>query len=273
VEGVVAFDAEKDFACVVVRAFDLPVVVLGNSNQVEVLEEVIAIGHSMGLPYTSSTGVISGRRDKDGFKMLQMTAPISPGNSGGPLVNLRGEVIGVVTEQMGEGQNLNFALPINEVRAWLSGDIRPKFTLAQLAAAEAERDAKRPVPAQAAHDQWERQVLGQLRDALSMMEDEGFELTHQIFTGALRNDQSAAYDVQFTEGTQYMILGVCDNDCTDIDLVLKRGTTTIVEDRERDDTPLLTLPRITRSGALRLEIVMFRCASEPCRYGIGIFGR
>jgi len=116
VEGVVDFDAEKDFAILKVIAFDLPVVDLGNSNQVENIEEVIVIGHPEGLEFTSSVGVVSAQRAKNDFSMLQFTAPISPGNSGGPLINLRGQVIGIVTEQMTEGQNLNFALPINYVR-------------------------------------------------------------------------------------------------------------------------------------------------------------
>jgi trypsin-like peptidase len=140
VADVVDFDPEKDFAILKAAAFDLPVVDLGNSNQVEILEEVIAIGHPLGLEYTSSTGVISQRRSRDGFSMLQTTAAISPGNSGGPLVNLKGQVIGIVTEQMKQGQNLNFALPINYVRASLESGTQTRFTLAQIAAAQAEED-------------------------------------------------------------------------------------------------------------------------------------
>jgi len=142
VAGVVAHDAEKDFAIVKVTAFDLPAAELGNSNQVQILEEVIAIGHPLGLAYTSSTGVISAQRpQKGGFSMLQTTAPISRGNSGRPLVNLRGQVIGIVTEQMTQGQNLNFALPINYVRAALESNNRIRFTLREVAEAQAQKDA------------------------------------------------------------------------------------------------------------------------------------
>jgi len=140
VDGVVVFDPDKDFAILKVTAFGLPVVELGNSNQVDILEEVIAIGHPLGLQYTSSTGVISQRREKNGFSMLQTTAPISPGNSGGHLVNLKVHVIGIVTEQMTEGQNLNFALPINYVRAALESNTRVQFTLPQIAQAQAKQD-------------------------------------------------------------------------------------------------------------------------------------
>lgn len=143
VDGVVDFDPNKDFAILKVTAFDLPVVELGNSNQVDVLEEVIAIGHPLGLQFTSSTGVISQVREKNGYSMLQTTAPISPGNSGGPLVNLKGQVIGIVTEQMTEGQNLNFALPINYVRAALVSNTRVQFTLSQIAQEQAKQDEEK----------------------------------------------------------------------------------------------------------------------------------
>jgi S1-C subfamily serine protease len=142
VEGVVDFDEDKDFAILKITAFNLPVVELGNSDQVEILEEVIAIGHPLGLAYTSSTGVISQWRQKEGFRMLQTTTPISPGNSGGPLVNLRGQVIGIVTEQMTKGQNLNFALPINYVRASLVSNTRVQYGLRQIAEAQAKADEK-----------------------------------------------------------------------------------------------------------------------------------
>lgn len=118
---------------------------LGNSNQVEILEEVIAIGNPLGLENTSSTGVISQKRTKNGFNMLQTTAPVSPGNSGGPLVNLKGQVIGIVTEQMREGQNLNFALPINYVRASLESNTEVKFTLPQIAEAQGKKDQEEAV--------------------------------------------------------------------------------------------------------------------------------
>ncbi len=142
VVGVVDFDDEKDFAILKVTGYDMPVVVLGNSNNVEILEEVIAIGHPLGLEYTSSTGVISQRRAKGGFTMLQTNAAVSPGNSGGPLVNLKGQVIGVVTAQMSEGQNLNFALPINYIRASLESNTQVKYTLPQIAQAQAKQDAE-----------------------------------------------------------------------------------------------------------------------------------
>jgi S1-C subfamily serine protease len=75
-------------------------------------DRVMVIGSPLGLEQTVSDGVVSAIRNitKTG-EILQISAPISPGSSGGPVVNLRGEVIGVATFQIVAGQNLNFAIP------------------------------------------------------------------------------------------------------------------------------------------------------------------
>lgn len=70
---------------------------LADSDRVEVGEQVVAVGSPLGLEATVSPGFVSGVRDVNGLKLLQTTAPISPGNSGGALINLAGEVVGVPT--------------------------------------------------------------------------------------------------------------------------------------------------------------------------------
>jgi len=78
----------------------------------EVGERIIVYGSPMGLEKTVSDGIISAIREVPGYgKLIQITAPISPGSSGSPVLNMKGEVIGIATFQMVEGQNLNFAIP------------------------------------------------------------------------------------------------------------------------------------------------------------------
>ncbi|MFL6353048.1 MAG: trypsin-like peptidase domain-containing protein [Bryobacteraceae bacterium] len=74
-------------------------------------ESIFAIGNPEGLEKSISTGVIAGLREFDGQKLLQITAPISLGSSGGPILNSAGEVIGVAVAMLKDGQNLNFAVP------------------------------------------------------------------------------------------------------------------------------------------------------------------
>lgn len=116
---VLAFDARKDIAVIKIPGFDLPTMTLGNSNNVEVGEHVLAVGSPLGLQGTVTTGVVSAMRDDPtggGFKVLQTDASVNPGNSGGPLINRHAEVIGIVTFKIRGGENLNFAIPINYLR-------------------------------------------------------------------------------------------------------------------------------------------------------------
>ena len=78
----------------------------------EVGERVIVIGTPLGLDKTVSDGIVSAVREIPGFgKIVQLTAPISPGSSGSPVMNMKGEVIGIATFFVVAGQNLNFAIP------------------------------------------------------------------------------------------------------------------------------------------------------------------
>lgn len=97
----------------------LPEPPLGNSDQVEIGDTVIAVGNPFGLDWTVAFGVISGLERSiitsnnalDG--LLQTDTVINPGSSGGPLANLNGEVIGITSAKLGGRQGLNFAIPIN----------------------------------------------------------------------------------------------------------------------------------------------------------------
>ncbi|MCP5103790.1 MAG: tetratricopeptide repeat protein [bacterium] len=83
----------------------------------QVGEKVVVIGNPLGLEATVSDGIVSARRDLEPFgEVLQVTSPISPGSSGSPVFNMRGEVIGVATFQVRQGQNLNFAVPVAKVK-------------------------------------------------------------------------------------------------------------------------------------------------------------
>lgn len=119
--SILAVDERRDIAILEIPGFDLPTLPLGNSDSVQVGSEVLAIGSPLGLENTVSTGIVSGRRQEpEGYQVLQISAPASQGSSGGPVLSREGRVIGIAVSQMRNGQNLNFAVPINYARGLLS---------------------------------------------------------------------------------------------------------------------------------------------------------
>jgi S1-C subfamily serine protease len=102
---------------------------LANSDDVVVGEHAIVIGNPLGLESTLTDGLVSSRRIYEGRPWIQFSAPIGSGNSGGPILNMRGEVIGVTTASLNGrehgaavAQNLNLAVPINELKKLIHAD-------------------------------------------------------------------------------------------------------------------------------------------------------
>lgn len=115
---VVGADPKTDLALIKVDAKDnLPIARLGNSDEVKIGSWAIAIGNPFGLDHTITVGVISAKGRAIGVAeyedLIQTDASVNPGNSGGPLVNIRGEVIGINTAIVAGGQGIGFAIPIN----------------------------------------------------------------------------------------------------------------------------------------------------------------
>lgn len=115
---VFASDEALDLALVRLKDSpgSLPVLEWGDADALEVGEDVIAIGNPDGLKWTLSTGIVSGKRDD----MLQTTAPLNPGNSGGPLISPEGKLVGVNTlSAYKERNNIAFARTANVAKAWV----------------------------------------------------------------------------------------------------------------------------------------------------------
>lgn len=111
IKGTVAIDPERDLALLQVGEHGAPSLSLGDSDAVQVGDAIYAVGNPRGLEGTFSAGIVSGVRNAKGGTLLQITAPISPGSSGGPVLNHQGQVVGVSVATYADGQNLNFAIP------------------------------------------------------------------------------------------------------------------------------------------------------------------
>lgn len=113
VKKVMAWDAALDLAIIQCENTDSMPLTLSERTDITTGEAVYAIGSSLGLTGTISDGIVStALRTVDGVECIQTTAPISHGNSGGPLLDRFGEVIGINSMTMTEGQNLNFAIRV-----------------------------------------------------------------------------------------------------------------------------------------------------------------
>lgn len=115
---VLATDKAKDIAILGTSTpHNLALLQPGNSDCLQKGEKVVAIGSPLGLLNTVSTGVFSGYIYEDGINVLQFTASISNGSSGGALFNNAGEVLGITSASYEAGQNLNLAIPIEQAEA------------------------------------------------------------------------------------------------------------------------------------------------------------
>lgn len=110
---------------------NLPLLQLGNSYSLRKGEKVVAIGSPLGLLNSVSTGVFSGYTDENGMEVLQFTASISNGSSGGALFNDAGEVLGITYASYEDGQNLNLAIPIAHVERIWHSKTDTKMTVAE----------------------------------------------------------------------------------------------------------------------------------------------
>ena len=121
VEDIVVIDEKHDLAILRVSGPNPPILSLENSDEIKIGETVYTVGNPIGLEGTVSKGIVSSIRDFGDGPRIQIDAPISPGNSGGPVLNETGKVIGVsVSGFQGTGvQNLNFAVPSNYLKALL----------------------------------------------------------------------------------------------------------------------------------------------------------
>jgi serine protease Do len=126
-------DPTRDIAVIKIDADQLTPMTLGNSEALKLGESVIAIGTTLGeFSNSVTTGVISGLgrsiiagsrgATEELENLIQTDAAINPGNSGGPLLNLQGEAIGINTAVAAEAQNIGFAIPINELKEFATGN-------------------------------------------------------------------------------------------------------------------------------------------------------
>jgi hypothetical protein len=157
----------------------------------------------------------------------------------------------------------------SETRA-TSGGSQGSKDPAALALAQQPRS---PTPA-ARPGAWESQLRRQLVDAAVDLTRAGYQLTHETQTGSLRTDGSDDLTLTLYGGVSYAVVGVCDNDCSNLDLVLYDAEGNVVDTSQKPnpDTPFVVVAP-NESAQYRVRVTMAACAVEPCLYGVGVFGK
>jgi S1-C subfamily serine protease len=110
IAGALSVDDAADLAMLSVPSLAAAPLPLADSSSVAIGDRIFVVGNPQDLEGTFSEGIVSGKRKLDGVRMLQITAPISSGSSGGPVLDGRAQVVGVAASSLRSGQNLNFAI-------------------------------------------------------------------------------------------------------------------------------------------------------------------
>ncbi len=120
VVGILGEDRANDLAILLVGSNREQPILLRPHEKLRIGSNVYVLGSPLGLQNTISDGLLSGIREHDGKTQLQLTAPISPGSSGGPVFNEEAELIGVVVSLIEDGQNINFAIPLDVLNSLIA---------------------------------------------------------------------------------------------------------------------------------------------------------
>ena len=156
---LIAADERRDVAALRIPATGLTVMPTANSSEARPGSSVYVVSNGAGLPWTASSGVLSAARVADevpgagnGYRLLQFTAALSPGSSGGVLVDAQARALGIVVGSITQGQNINFAVPMDSVAGLASASGGTPFASGarlQLLGAKVTSTAAPPAPAAA----------------------------------------------------------------------------------------------------------------------------
>jgi hypothetical protein len=121
-------------------------------------------------------------------------------------------------------------------------------------------------------NQWAAQVRGQLVQTALALTQRGYELTHEAYTDTLYTNSNQDLNLTLDAGKAYALVGVCDNDCSNLDLVLYDQDGNVVDKDFRPDVAAVVEVTPSETASYRLRVIMAGCRSQPCYYGVGVFG-
>lgn len=269
----VSDDERRDLAILRIPESGLQPLSIGDERTAAVGDQVYVIGNPLGLEGTFSDGLISALRTVDGVALIQISAPISSGSSGGPVFNTRGEVIGIATLTMENGQNLNLAVPARYARGLLQMNETPQPFERVAARFNVTQRSSTPVSAVEASETepWLRVLHDEMRALRDAAFQNGYRSIHEPKMGMLHQGKNEVFQLEFQRGSNVAIIGACDLDCGDLDIgVYTLDGEEIGTDVLDDDSPEVDFV-VSRSGNFQVVVSMAKCTREPCGFGVQSF--
>jgi S1-C subfamily serine protease len=284
--SLIAADPAHDLALMKLPAQNLRSLKLGSDTRLDVGDRVFVMGNPLGMAGTFSDGMVSATRPLEGVNMLQITAPISPGSSGGPVMDERGEVVAVATMMVMGGENLNMAVPVRYLQPMVAQRAEPRPFGPGLLATNVHAglalvgDGDTPMEHEAGprgtpRRQSARSPQGEVVEQVSMIAPllsmRGFVPAFPTLLGQAAQSASDSREVPLEKGVRYIITARCDADCHDVDLTLTDAQGKAVQsDADGDAFPTIGfVPEQT--GVYRVGVRMSQCSDDPCVFGVAVF--
>lgn len=285
---VLARDERRDLIVLQIPATPPRALVVMDQKDIRIGEPVYVIGNPLGLQGTFSDGLVSGKRVEEGVTYIQITAPISEGSSGGPVMNEEGKVVGVATSFYADGQNLNMAVPARHASGLLALAGPP--TRFELVAGELKTDEHRLLEARAqesrefldslSHEtraslqelgEYERQTAVRVIALGSFMAEEGWSYVEDVTdVGTLASEELDGMYVTLDRGS-YLVAALCDDDCTDLDMIVVDSSEDLIGlDTEIDPEPMVAF-NVPYRQEYAVVVEMVECAAADCVYSIVFF--
>lgn len=286
---VLSHSERFDLAIIKISSAELPALRLGSSASLRAGDEIFVLSNPLGLARSFSQGHVSARRVLDGVELLQISAPISSGSSGGAVLNTEGEVVGVATAMLMDGQNINMAMPIKYVKGLLSEPSEAityqEFGLQQWGDAETlSNETQRVNELSPLVRQWIEELgfnLADYREALQSFDEYDQELVFQLMLSSAvlfsesgyedyhLGDTVGLYQGEVTsteldmERGQYIAVAACDRDCGEMFITVQSDSGWLAGSDSGSDLPQ-ALFSISESKKVKLRLRMMQCATEPC---------
>lgn len=286
---VLGADEFRDILVLQLPTSGLDALPLGDDGLVEVGEEIFVLGNPFGFEQTFSNGLVSAIRSEGGIDYFQISAPISGGSSGGPVVNRRGEAIAIASMTIPNAQNLNIAIPVRYIYLVLADpsggmpfrDFMSTADFSYVTDSSDDRRAESTALLNGASDEiaevisdwqpWEQQVYLRLLANESNFAEIGWTpYDEALGLDFLAEGQQVELSI-FLEAGDYVAAGVCDDDCKDLDLTAYDGNGTLLDsDEEIDAEPLVGI-NVSRAGDYFFEASMYTCETDTCLYAVQVY--